>query len=117
MKKGTFSSKGWEKLSIKSGINPKMAQRIQYQERVIEYGPSQQEEIKFTQVLRDIQQRSLRKNDPLSFLIRNSHENIKKNIISQALYKGSNTLFKLRKTDNYSGSSTNIPSYSSASAS
>ena len=94
-----------------------MAQQIQYQERVIEYGPSQQEEIKFTQVLRDSQQRSLRKNDPLSFLIRNSHENIKKNIISQALYKGSNTLFKLRKTDNSSGSSTNIPSYSSASAS
>ena len=67
MKKGTFSSKGWEKLSIKSGINPKMAQRIQYQERVIEYGPSQQEEIKFTLVLSDSQQRNLRKNDPLAF--------------------------------------------------
>ena len=44
-----------------------MVQKIQYQERVIEYGPSQQEEIKFTLVLSDSQQRNLRKNDPLAF--------------------------------------------------
>ena len=44
-----------------------MAQHIQYQERVIEYGPSQQEELKSTLVLRDSQQRSLRKNDSLTF--------------------------------------------------